>query len=141
MTYRRILVPIDGSPRGRAATAHAIDFAKTTGGQLTGLFVLDTAAFMGAPAGLEWQALSDAIREEGKRALQDFEHAAKAANVPVATKIAEGHPAQEIIREAKEHDLIVMGTLGRTGLAHLLLGSVAERVIRHAPCPVLVHRV
>ncbi|MCK4718510.1 MAG: universal stress protein, partial [Thermoplasmata archaeon] len=53
----------------------------------------------------------------------------------------EGSQAHAIVEEAKEHDLIVMGTLGRTGLGRLLLGSVAERVMRHAPCPVMLIRI
>jgi nucleotide-binding universal stress UspA family protein len=53
-------------------------------------------------------------------------------------KLVEGHPAEEIIKEAKENDLIVIGSKGKTGLDRLLLGSVAENVARHASCPVMI---
>lgn len=141
MTYRNILVPTDGSERGREAVQRALDLAKAFGGRITGLYVVDTAAFTGASAALEWQALAEAMRSEGARALGEMAEMARTAGVPVETRVAEGHPAHEIIEQAAEHDLIVMATLGRSGLSHLLLGSVAERVIRHAPCPVLVIRV
>ncbi len=58
----------------------------------------------------------------------------------VKTLVIEGSPANEIITASKDYDLIVMGSLGRTGLSHLLMGSVAEKVVRHASCPVLVVR-
>lgn len=58
--------------------------------------------------------------------------------VTVSKKLVEGHPAEEIIKEAKEDDLIVIGSKGRTGLDRLLLGSVAENVARHAPYPVMI---
>lgn len=58
----------------------------------------------------------------------------------VRSMIVKGSPSNEIIRLSNDYDLIVMGTLGRTGLAHLRLGSVAERTVRHARCPVLVVR-
>ncbi len=140
MSFQRILVPTDGSPRGNIATERAIELAKLSGGNLRGIFVVDQASFMGLPAGIEWETLTEALRAEGTRALEQLEASARAANVPVKTRLLEGHPVQRIVEEARDTDVIVMGTLGRTGLAHLLLGSVAERVIRHAPCPVLVVR-
>jgi len=60
--------------------------------------------------------------------------------VNVTPKVVEGSPAKKIVDEAENYDLVVMGTLGRTGISKLLLGSVAERVVRFAPCPVLVVR-
>lgn len=67
---------------------------------------------------------------------------AAAQTVPVETLAIWGNPPAEICRIARERsvDLIVMGTHGRTGLAHMLIGSVAERVVRHAPCSVLIVR-
>jgi nucleotide-binding universal stress UspA family protein len=60
--------------------------------------------------------------------------------VKVTPRIEEGSPSRKIVELSSEHDLIVMGTLGRTGFSKLLLGSVAERVVRFAKCPVLVVR-
>ncbi len=66
--------------------------------------------------------------------------AGEAENIDVRTIVEEGAPADEIIKASKAYDLIVMGTLGRTGLSHLLMGSVAEKVVRFAHCPVMVIR-
>lgn len=140
MTYRRILVPTDGSERSRAALERALELAEAFRATVTGLYVVNESSYVGLPTGFEWETLVRALREEGARALADVESAARARGVPVETKLVEGHPAERIVQEAEAHDLVVVGTLGRTGLAHLLLGSVAERVIRHAPCPVLVVR-
>jgi nucleotide-binding universal stress UspA family protein len=62
------------------------------------------------------------------------------AGVPISSRLVEGYPDEGVLREAKEWqaDLIVIGSHGRRGLSHVLLGSVAEKVIRHASCPVLV---
>lgn len=141
MTFRRILVPTDGSERSRIALDRALELAQLTQGSVTGIFVVDQASFMGVPAGIEWDTLTQALQAEGRRALAELETAARAKGVPVETHLVEGHPAQRIVEAAARFDLVCMATLGRTGFAHLLLGSVAERVIRHAPCPVLVVRV
>ncbi len=141
MSYQHILVPTDGSPRTKLAISRAIELAKAVGGDVTGIHVIDQASFMGYPGGVEWQTLADALRSDGERALRELEEEARKNDVPVTTRLIEGHPAQCIIEAGRDADLIVMGTLGRTGVAHLLLGSVAERVIRHASCPVLVVRL
>jgi nucleotide-binding universal stress UspA family protein len=79
------------------------------------------------------------IRQEGRKGLDEFA-AKNLPGVPVKTAFLEGHPFVEIIRYARETkiDLIVIATHGRTGIKHALFGSVAEKVIRKAPCPVLV---
>ena len=64
----------------------------------------------------------------------------KKKGVRITGKVVYGHPADEIIKISKDYDLIVMGSLGRTGVSHLLMGSVAEKVVRFAYCPVLVVR-
>ncbi|MCG7844209.1 MAG: universal stress protein, partial [Methanomassiliicoccales archaeon] len=65
---------------------------------------------------------------------------AEAMGVKLTTRVEEGSPSRKIVDLSAEHDLVVMGTLGRTGFSKLLLGSVAERVVRFAKCPVLVIR-
>ena len=68
------------------------------------------------------------------------EKEAEALGVKLTTRIEEGSPSRKIVDLSAEHDLVVMGTLGRTGFSKVLLGSVAERVVRFAKCPVLVVR-
>lgn len=75
--------------------------------------------------------------ESARRELQDL--AASITDVPVETSVVTGSAGAAIVQAAQDHhaDLIVMGTHGRTGLGRLVMGSVAEQVLRHAPCPVL----
>ena len=82
-------------------------------------------------------------QDTGKKAVNMVKKEGKKMGVEVETLVVEGNPAEEILIAAEERDIdiIVMGTLGRTGIQRLLLGSVAEKVIRHAPCPVFVVRL
>jgi nucleotide-binding universal stress UspA family protein len=82
------------------------------------------------------------LEEAERRALQEVADAATKVGVAVETRLVTGIPSEDIVRIAKELsvDLIIMGTHGRTGVSHALLGSVAEKVVQQAPCPVLVVR-
>ncbi len=90
----------------------------------------------------ELQTAQDAFKEGLRRKLEALPDAAWAEKISTVREMRTGHPFVEIIRYAKENsiDLIVMGTHGRTGIPHLLLGSVAEKVVRKAPCSVLTVR-
>jgi nucleotide-binding universal stress UspA family protein len=80
------------------------------------------------------------LRSEAEARLTEFVSRASTTAVPIDIRVVVGEPFADICRVAEEErlDLIVMGSQGRTGLSHVLLGSVAERVVRYAPCPVLV---
>ena len=139
-SWLRILVPVDFSETSESAVRQAVDLARTFGSGLTLLHVGDKAAADVAtefPLGLE-ASLHDAERECLLKILAPSE---QTQLHPVFVTVS-GSPAHEIVRCATERgvDLIVMGTHGRGGVSHLLLGSVAEKVIRSAPCPVLVVR-
>jgi nucleotide-binding universal stress UspA family protein len=134
---KKILVATDFSPGSDEALDHAIDLAKQTGASLDLFYVLEPSA-LEIPLGLtpnDGGALIATIdRELTQRAAR-----AAAAGLPCHTNTAEGGAATEIVQRARDlgADLVVIGTHGRRGLAHALLGSVAERVVQHAPCPVL----
>ncbi|MDQ7858373.1 MAG: universal stress protein [Armatimonadota bacterium] len=138
-----VLVPVDFSAGAEAAVEWAQAIAARFGAALVLLHVVDTTAnaLIGGPGGVlapPPPALYDGLREEARRALDDL-----GARTPGArTLLREGTPRTEILAVAREigADLIVMGTHGRTGLAHLLFGSVAEYVVRHAPVPVFTVR-
>ncbi len=141
--YDRILVPTDGSPEGRRAVAHAVDLADAHGATVSGLYVINTASYNGLPMEASWKGVTTLLNTDGQAALDVVEEVATDRGVPVETKIVEGSPAREIIKAAdhQDCDLIVMGTHGRGGLDRLLLGSVAEKVVRGAEIPVTTVRV
>lgn len=139
--YRRILCATDGSEYSLEAGREAAALARLTGARLLGLYVLDT--LLAGYGGLVLAGdILEALRREGEKALADLEQVAAAAGVPFEAAMAEGVPKIRIPEAARERgaDLLVVGSHGRTGLTHLLLGSVAEAVVRHAPCDVLVVR-
>lgn len=141
---KNILVPVDFSSGSDAAVEWAQALGSAFGARLVLLHVIDTSAnaLMGGPGGVLTPpppaAFYDHLREEARGAM-----AALAQRVPDATPLVrEGAPRQEILSATTElkADVIVMGTHGRSGLAHLLFGSVAEHVVRHAAVPVLTVR-
>ncbi|CCQ32794.1 dethiobiotin synthetase protein [Halorhabdus tiamatea SARL4B] len=140
--YDRILVPTDGSDGIDAVIEHALELARVHNATVHALYVLDTATMSRMPMDTSWEAVSDMLREEADRALGEVEEMA-GDTVTVETEMREGAPSREIVARAADADvdLIVMGTHGRGGINRLLLGSVAERVIRSAPVPVLTYRV
>jgi nucleotide-binding universal stress UspA family protein len=80
------------------------------------------------------------LEDEGKKAVSAVRDEAEKMKVKVMTKVEHGNPARVIIDMSKDFDLVVLGTLGRSGISKLLMGSVSEKVARFAECPVLVVR-
>jgi len=139
---QRILCPVDFSDSSDHALRYASALAETFGAELTLLHVVApiVAALPGETAlpntlQADIDELADACRERLEQTVGKL----VASGLTVQHKVLNGVPFIEIIRYAREveTDLIVMGTHGRTGFGHLLIGSVAERVVRKAPCPVL----
>lgn len=141
--YDRIVVPTDGSVGTHRAVDHAVQLAASHGATIHAIYVVNTTRYAGFSMETAWEGIDGMLREEGQAAIADVSRTAEASDVPVETTILEGSPSTEIVRYAEdEHcDLIVMGTHGRGGLNRLLLGSVAERVVRSSMVPVLTVRV
>lgn len=139
--YDRILLPTDGSEGMDAVIEHAVELARNHGSTIHALHVVDTATMSRMPMETSWETVSGMLHDEGKRALEAVRSSAD--GVPIEESISEGAPSKEIVEyaETNDIDLIVMGTHGRGGLNRLLLGSVAERVIRTAPVPVTTIKV
>ena len=139
--YERILVPTDGSPEVDAVLDHAAGLAATHDADLHVLYVINTAGYAGLPGDGAVGGLSAMMNEQGETAL---DRAAERVGDRLTERVlVEGTPSEEIIDYAEEADcdLVVMGTHGRGGIDRLLLGSVAERVVRTSPVPVLTVRV
>ena len=137
---RLILVPIDFSPHADAVLAWAAHLAEEHGSRVVLLHVYHLP--------VEFQQLEGAylppdfwttVKSEAQQTLTRYAEGLRAQQVEVEAVVREGYPASVIVEEAEERgaDLIVIGTRGHTGLKHLLLGSIAERVVQKAPCAVL----
>lgn len=146
LTISRILVPVDFSAHSEFALRYATALASRFDASLHLLHVVEDPAATGAWGGESALPNIAELREElvadAERRLLAYRGEAERAQVPVVTIARTGLTSQTIVEYAKtlNIDLIVMGTHGRSGFAHLFMGSVAERVLRHAPCPVLTVR-
>jgi nucleotide-binding universal stress UspA family protein len=141
---KRILVPTDFSEHSEHAAAYAVELARQYGSnEIHCIHVSDipadllatSAYYMTGPS----EQFVEQVRDEGRKGLDAFVKK-NFKDVPVKAVFLEGRPFVEIIRYARENeiDLIVISTHGRSGLKHALFGNVAEKVVRKAPCPVLV---
>lgn len=135
----RVLVPVDFSPHSKKALGYALGLAKRFGAEVTLLHVVEQIFY---PSDwiypfttVDFPARCEALIKEAKSWLKEE----SGTNEPV---VLLGNPWREIVDLAKKRkmDLIIIGTHGHTGLKHALLGSVAEKVVRHASCPVLTVR-
>ena len=141
---QRILVPIDFSDPSKQALRYAVSFAKHFNAELLLVYVAEPAVYppdfsfgqVGIPN------LEREMRERGEQELQRLIKKHVAGQVPVRSLICTGKPFLEINETAKQEnvDLIIIATHGQTGVEHMLFGGTAEKVVRRAPCPVLVVR-
>ncbi len=140
--FKKILVATDGSEYTKNSVDYGIDLAKNTGAELHAVYVVDTAAFASIPMDAAWESMYELLRQEGDEATKYVADKAEALGLEVERNTIEGHPADEIIKYAEKNSMsvIVMGTLGKSGLDRFLLGSVAEKVVRNSKIPVLVVR-
>lgn len=143
MIISRILVPTDFSVDADAAFRYALELARTFQAEIHLLYVVDNPLSAGM-----WSSEIYAAEIAGLQVnlVRDAEERLKqlvpAGVERVSTEVRTGSPTAQILDTACDRgsDLIVMGTHGRTGIAHVVMGSVAERVLRQAPCPVLALR-
>jgi len=144
MEIRHILAPTDFSDHSKKALAYAFGLAKHFGAKLSILHVVEIPPYPVegyAPPTLAATFLDD-LERQAKEELAQLLPEAEAEKVEVTRAVVIGSPYRKILEtaEAEGVDLLVMATAGRTGISRLVLGSVAERVVRHAACPVLTIR-
>ncbi len=141
--WKKICCPIDFSDASRAAMEVGADLARRNGGELVLLHAYPIPGYT-FPDGsvVASPRMMQELAEGAEKHLQEWRRDAEALGARVSTVKAVGEPASEIVTFARESgvDLLVLGTHGRTGLEHALMGSVAERVVRKARCPVLTVR-
>lgn len=144
--YNKILLPTDGSKFAEKAAEHAIWIASKSGAEIIVLNVIETSSLVGLPAEDLIVRIKEMLKEEGRRSLErisemvtEEEKELKIEDIKVNLKTEEGSPADAILKtvEKEDIDLVVMGTSGKHGLDRFLLGSVTEKVVRSAKCPVL----
>ena len=143
MASQHFLVPLDFSEYANQALDYAIHLASKLDARLTLLHVIQSLPLGGVDMGVTvpYTYIQD-LEAEITASMNDCLERVTAAGLEGKIAVVHGVPFHEIIETAKtqQADLIVMGTHGRTGFQHILLGSVAEKVVRLAPCPVLVAR-
>ena len=142
MNWKTLLVPTDFSEHSKRGLSLARDVARACGARLVVLHVVVDAlpALLPDVAGFRYDEIAESLADRARESLPEFFPEAERAGLEVEFRIEFGVPHVEIARVAEEcgADLVVIATHGRTGAMHLLIGSVAEKVLRHSSCPVLV---
>lgn len=145
--YNKILLPTDGSKYAEKAAMHAIWIASKSGAEIIALNVVDTSSLIGLPAEDLTVRVTEILKQEAQKSLEniedlidEFKKEEKVTDdIKLIKQSKDGSPADIIIKTVEEEgiDLIVMGTSGKHGIDRFLLGSVTEKVVRSATCPVL----
>lgn len=144
--YKKILVPLDGSDRSTKALSHTVELALKLGSQITLMHVVPSLPPYVNTAvdrlGQAQQSIIDELMRNGKEMLQQYASSISDKGIDVKTFTVMGQPADEIIEKAikENYDLIVIGSRGLGEIKGYLMGSVSNRVSRHAVCPVLIIR-
>jgi len=147
VNFKKIMIATDGSDCSKLAAKKGIDLARLSGGTVYAVYVVSTASlsmdgdyFSSVRANPNLELIYEALKNQGQQAVDYVISLGEMKGVNVKPVLLEGNTAEELLRYAKEEkmDLVIMGTLGKTGLYRLLLGSVAENVVRHSKVPVMV---
>lgn len=147
--FEKILIATDGSKHSLAAAKLGIELAKLSNARVTSVHVIDIGKMIVPVDETEIaveveliNAIKNRLYEDGRLALQQVEDLAKDAGVTIEKKVIEGYPADAILKLAEEDsmDIVVIGSIGKTGLEKFLMGSVAEKVAHNSKVPVLIVR-
>ena len=140
---KRILVPVDFSDCSTKALRYALPLAEQQGASLALLYVVATPPYgFGEYSSINYAPLEMEMCASGKKALANLARAEVGKRAPCEIAVRTGSPSNQIAEFARSlpADLIIISTHGYSGIKHVFMGSVAEHVVRHAPCPVLVVR-
>lgn len=140
VTFKKIMIATDGSVCSSMAANDGIELARLSRGKVYAVYVVSMEYFSSMAVDFDWERIHEALEKEGIEAVNYVKETGELEGVIVEPVLLEGNPTDELIRYAEENkmDIIIMGTLGRTGIKRLLLGSVAGNVVRHSKVPVMV---
>ena len=144
------MIATDGSACSELAADKGIAFARLSGGTVYAVHVLskaylsamDGSAYPSVGMNPYWESIQEAFQKHGQQAVNHVKDLGKIKGVNVESVLLEGNPSDELSRYADKEkmDIVIMGTLGKTGLDRILLGSVAGNLVRHSKVPVMVVR-
>jgi nucleotide-binding universal stress UspA family protein len=142
LSVKKILIPTDGSDYSMRAAQYGISAAKLLGAEVIIIYVIDTVVLDQISKITARENVEIELKQDGERYIKYIAGLAERSGVKASRLIVTGRPFEQIVHIAKSlgANLIVMGTYGRKGAERILIGSVAERVIEYASCPVLVVR-
>ncbi len=149
--YQKILIPTDGSKASEHAALKGLSLAKLIGAEVTALHVIEHPHYLGEllavgemipmePPEMKESDMFKGLEKIAEKAVNYVKEEGEKLGVKVTTKVIEGHPADQIVKLSEVYDLIVISALGRSCVSDLLMGGVADKVVRHAKCPILVVR-
>ncbi len=145
--FENVLIATDGSKHSENAAKMGIELAKLSKGKVTAIYVADIGRYFAPVSDVGFnmsneliESIRISVMKAGEEAARRVTEMAEKAGVPGETKVMEGRPAEDIMKFADDADMsvIVIGSIGKTGLEKFLLGSVAEKVVRGSKVPVLV---
>lgn len=140
---RLILIATDGSETANEAADFGIEMLGCSGAKVYALYVIDTTPYRSVSLDKIWSRETlDEFERVGHEATSYVEKLGKAAGLEVETRVLRGHPAEKILSFSEDNNInmIIVGSLGKGGYERALLGSVSEKIVRHAKIPVLVVR-
>jgi len=148
--YKKIMIATDGSDCSNIAIEKGIELARLSGGTVYAVYVMSTAylptmdssAYFFVDTNPSWESIREALKNQGQQAVNYIKKLGETKGIKVESILLEGYPSDELIRYAEENemDIVVMGTLGKTGVDRILLGSVAGNLVRHSKISVMVVR-
>jgi nucleotide-binding universal stress UspA family protein len=140
--YQNIVIATDGSANFRKVISCGVEIAKLSGATVHALYVVDTPSLISETWTVGKETIRKMMINDGKKIIYKVKKIIEESGVEVKEILLEGHPSDEIIKFAENNkmDLIVMGTLGKTGFEKFLMGSIAEKVVRFSDVPVMVVR-
>lgn len=143
MPRRQILIATDGSETAREAADFGMEMVGCSGAKVYAVYVIETTPYRSVPLDQIWSKETlEEFERVGHEATSYIEKIGKAVGAEVESRVLKGNPAEKILSFAEDNniDMIIVGSLGKSGYERVLVGSVSDKIIRHAKVPVLVVR-